>query len=293
MIRAVRVVNEEIDVTIPVTIPSGDVTIKDIAGLGPMKAQINSTARGQSYGSNYSSSQIGNRNLVFSIELYGRDVESTRRRVYLYFPVGERIGMRLYSEDQSFVIYGYVESVVPEIFTQFPTMQVSIICTDPYFQEYPNDNMRVLPTTGQSLAITNKSRVDAGLEVEIKVSPDAVESSGLGGNISFQQLKDGEVVRAFGIEDFDIRSLTQSPVMPGDIIRVNTKPRQKSAILTRNGKNYNIMPAIKDGGGRFLSSAKWPLIPVRQNPAFRYTSNRWILSGLEVTVRWDTLVEGL
>lgn len=293
MIENVRVINDNlVDVTIPVTDKFNSVQIVDIKGLGPVKAEINAAKRGQGVGSAFSSSRLGNRNLVFSIQLHKRDMEGTRRQVYLYFPVGERVQMRFKSGDQLYQIYGYVESVEPEIFTKYPSMQVSVICTDPLFKMYPSNNSVLLAENEQGSMISYQGRVNSGVNIEIHIKPWLMQPD-LSGRITVSQWEGSTLTRELSFEDFDILRLTGGKTRFGDVIKISTVEGKKTATLTRDGKTYNIMPAIKNNQGYFLAQNQWPLLRVRRYPYFRYSSNRWELSQLAVTIKWDDLVEGL
>lgn len=292
MIENVRVINDNlIDVTIPITDKFNSVQIVDIKGLGPVKGTINATARGRGVGSSFSSSHLGNRNLVFSIQLHKKNMEGTRRDVYLYFPIGEQIQMRFKSGSQLYQIYGYVESVEPEIFVKYPSMQVSIVCTDPLFKLYPANAATVLPSHMQGATFNYAGRVDTGMDIEIKILPGEIPD--LSGRITISQIEGSTLTREVSFEDFDITRLTGGKTQIGDIIKISTTPGKKSATLKRGSTTYNIMPAMKNNQGFFLADNQWPLIRVRRNPTFRYTANRWDPAQLEVKVRWDDLIEGL
>lgn len=292
MIENVRVINDNlVDITIPVTDKHNNVQIFNIEGIGPVKATINSTKRSQGAGSSYTSSDVGERNIVFDIQLHGSNVEATRRSVYLYFPIGDQVEMHFKSGSQLYQIYGYVESVNPKIFTQTPTLQVSIICNDPFFKLYPSNNNQILAANVQGTSLSYQGRVDSGVNIQVLILPGS--SADLNGRITVSQYEGTSLVRELSIEDFDVMRLTQGKTRAGDLIKISTIPGRKSATLTRSGTTYNIMPAMKNNQGLFLASEQWPLLRVRRNPTFRYSSNRWNLSDLEVSVSWDNLIEGL
>lgn len=292
MIESVRVINDnEIDVTIPVTNAYKTIQIYDIKGLGPVTAQINSTAKGQGAGSTFSSSSIGNRNVVFGIQLHGNDIETSRRTVYQYFPIGDFVRLIFRSGNDFWLLYGYVESVTPEIFTKVPSMQVSVVCVDPFFRRHPNSNsIEVSPLAGGSM-ISYQGTVDTGVDIEIQIKPGDVPSGF--GNIFITQQTPGKPNRSFGLEDFDINRLTQGKLSPGDLIKISTSVGKKKATLTRNGVNYNILPALKDELGYFLNTSTWPLLQVRRFSTFTYRSNRYINEKVSVNIHWEDLREGL
>lgn len=296
MIENVRVINDYlIDTTIPVTGRHNGVQITDIKGLGPITAQINTSQRGSGFGENYNSSTLGSRNIVFSIGLKrrngGSSVEELRRQVYLYFPPGEEVQMRFKSGEQLYQIYGYVESVEPEIFTSHPSLQVSVISTDPFFRLFPNNNVILIPSNTDGGDVNYQGRINAGVDISIRVLPGAIPD--LNGRISIVQTTQGKSKRGLNIEDFDITRLTQGKIAIDDQINISTVAGRKKATLKRGNTTYNIMPALKNDRGYFLSETDWPLLYVRRSANFQYTSNRWPIDQLDVQVRWEDLIEGL
>lgn len=295
MIENVRVINDYlVDTTIPILGKHNGLRIIDVKGLGPVKADINTSTRGQGFGVNHNSSTIGARNLVFSIQMYNSivtSVEELRRQIYLFFPPGENVQMRFKSGEQLYQIYGYVETVEPEIFTSVPTMQVSVICTDPFFTLYPNDNQILVPATVGGTPIDYQGRVNNGVDISIRVLPGDIPD--LNGHIAITQTTSGKSKRGFRIEDFDIVRLTQGKTQVGDQINISTVSGRKTATLKRGNKTYNIMPAIKNDKGYFLAENEWPLLHVRRNSTFVYTASRWPIERLEVIINWDDMIEGL
>lgn len=295
MIDRVRVFNDQnVESTLQITSEGNGIRIVDVKGLGPVKGQINTSARGQGYGLNYNSTQIGARNIVFSIELsplYSTDVELLRRQVYLMFPIGELIQMRFESGDDIYQIYGYAESVEPEIFVKNPTLQVSVMCVDPYFRLYPRTNTQVISPSTAGTTINYEGRVDNGVRIEVEILPGGNPS--LSGRITIFEQITGKQARGFSIEDFDVLGITGAKVAPGDIINVNTVAGSKTATLKRGSETFNIMPAIKNDRGFFLASHQWPILQVRRNANFRFSGTRYNNTQLKVTLRWEDLIEGL
>lgn len=130
----------------PEALPLGDgnlayadqVYIRDIEGLGPVKATINTSALGTGEGEVFTSSSISKRNIVLKMGLNPTagefSIEGLRRLLYGYFMPRRQV--KLYFErDQAFpcAIEGYVEDLVPNIFSKDPEIQVSIICPQPDF----------------------------------------------------------------------------------------------------------------------------------------------------------------
>lgn len=114
--------------------------IRDINGLGPVKAEIATTPFATSDGELYQGSTIGKRNIVitlgFNPDWEDNTLMALRQKLYAYLLPKAWVRLRFYSSDLPAVdIEGYVESFEPNIFSQDPEVQVSIICPKPDFIE--------------------------------------------------------------------------------------------------------------------------------------------------------------
>lgn len=117
---------------------SGAFHIRDIEGLGPVKAIVNSRGYGLLDGEYYTGSHIGKRNIVLTIGLNPnagyQSVEAMRKVIYGYLRPKTEPLLKFVSTDRPLVeIAGYVESCEPVFFSKDPEIQVSIICPKPYF----------------------------------------------------------------------------------------------------------------------------------------------------------------
>ena len=108
--------------------------IQSITGLGPVKADINSTKFATSDGAIFNSARLDSRNIVMILRLLENStIEDTRQKTYKYFPIKNRIRFRIETDNRTCETYGYVESNDPIIFSSQVSTQISIICPDPYF----------------------------------------------------------------------------------------------------------------------------------------------------------------
>ena len=113
--------------------------VRDIEGLGPVKAAVNTTPYGSMDGEAYTGSLVNSRNIILTIGLNPDwadwSMESLRRMVYTYFMPKLQTKLVFESNDEfpPVEISGYVESVEPNIFSKDVEVQVSVICPDPYF----------------------------------------------------------------------------------------------------------------------------------------------------------------
>lgn len=119
--------------------PNDDpVQLRTIEGLGPVKAELASTAFASGRGELFQGSSVGKRNIVLNLGLNPNWVDQTmttlRHQLYGYFLPEAWTKLRFFSEDLPTVdIEGVVESFEPNIFSQDPEIQVSILCHKPDF----------------------------------------------------------------------------------------------------------------------------------------------------------------
>ncbi|HMS83609.1 MAG TPA: phage tail family protein [Nitrospira sp.] len=114
------------------------VQIRGIEGLGPVKANINTTQFGSFDGELYSGSSVGKRNIVLTLGLNPdwatQSMADLRNTLYAYFMPKLWVRLRFTSDHMPDVqIDGYIESFEPNMFSKDPEIQISIICPKPNF----------------------------------------------------------------------------------------------------------------------------------------------------------------
>ena len=112
--------------------------IRNAVGLGPVKAEIATTPFATSDGVLFQGSSIGARNIVltlgFAPDWEEKTISSLRQQLYAYLLPKAWTKLRFHSDELPVVdIEGYVESLEPNIFSQDPEMQCSVICPNPDF----------------------------------------------------------------------------------------------------------------------------------------------------------------
>jgi hypothetical protein len=121
--------------------PNSDtVQVRNIDGLGPVKANLSSSPYSTGRGEFFQGSSTGTRNIVLTLGLnpdwVDQTVSSLRRLLYSYFMTEQWVKLRFFMDDHPTVdIEGIVEGCEPNIFSQDPELQVSIICHQPDFVE--------------------------------------------------------------------------------------------------------------------------------------------------------------
>jgi len=117
------------------------VFIRNIDGLGPVKADIARTPFASGRGTLYQGSSTPDRNIVFTLGFNPdweglQTIASLRQLLYRYLMPENWCKLRFTSQELPDVdIEGYVESCEPNMFSQDPEFQVSIICPEPDFIE--------------------------------------------------------------------------------------------------------------------------------------------------------------
>lgn len=241
--------------------------IKDVTGLGPAKATINSTEVATYDGAFFNSSRVESRNIVFTIGFVttetGETIEDIRQKSYKFFAIKREVAVIVKTDNRWLETTGYVESNEPEIFSQEESAQISIICPDPYFYEAGKDRSLqktdfygikhsfVFPFSNESL--TEKKIVLGEIqnmsENTVWYTGDAmtgiyirIHALGTAKNITIHNT---ELRQKMTIDTDKIATLTNSDgIITGDDIIITTVKGSKSAYIIRDGVYTNILNAL-------------------------------------------------
>lgn len=253
MIRAVTVTNylgesKRFELAFP---EKSGFAVQSISGLGPSKADINTTEISTNDGSLYNSARVNSRNIVMSLKLmFTPQIEDTRQDSYKYFPIKKRVTLLIETDNRICETYGYVESNEPDIFSSDETTQISIVCPDPYFYSAGSDGTNTTIFYGVEplfeFAFSNESLTESLIEFgEIKneteqtvyYSGDAeigvvitIHAIGNVRNITIYNTGTREVMR---IDTDKLEKLTGSGMVAGDEIIISTIKGDKSITLLR------------------------------------------------------------
>lgn len=130
--------------TLPLPIGGGatddPIQIRNIDGLGPVKAALASTPYATGRGAYFQGGNTPERNIVMTLGLNPdwttQTVAELRKLLYGYFMPEQWCELRFFADEYPDVkIEGICESVEPNIFSQDPEIQVSIINHHPDFVE--------------------------------------------------------------------------------------------------------------------------------------------------------------
>jgi hypothetical protein len=156
------------------------IQIRNIEGLDPVNASVNTSPLGSVDGEAYVGSNVPSRNIVLTIrpnpDWDEWSYEGLRRLIYSYFMPKRSTKLVFYSDDIPPVeISGIVESVEANLFSKDPELLVSIICPDPYFTALVPEVI-----TGQSVrsgGVVHTIDYDGNIEAGIHVKVSAVSGS--------------------------------------------------------------------------------------------------------------------
>lgn len=234
--------------------------VTEITGLGPAKADINTTDIAFSDGAAYNSSRLSTRNIVLSFKFLPKDtIEETRLLTYAYFPVKRQITLVFETENRKSEIVGYVESNEPTIFSQNEGCQISVICPDPYFYSYGDEKVTTFSGTNPlfEFPFSNESAsvrlIEMGAilrKVAMQVVYDGDAETGVTivinsvGRVENLIIYNTVTKGKFKINTIRLEQMTGSVIVDGDEIIIVTYKGKKSVTLLRDGVYTNILNCI-------------------------------------------------
>lgn len=239
--------------------------IKSVTGLGPVKANVNTTEVVTNDGSMFNSARLSQRNIVFQLAfvdtIYGETIEDVRQKSYKYFPAKKSVEIVIETDNRYVKIKGYVESNEPDIFSSQEGTQISIICPDPYFYSAGEDGNNVtdfytidpvfeFPFSNESLTepLLVFGEIQIKTEGVITYHGDSeigvviyIHAIGKATNINIYNTETREVMT---INTDRLEQLTGKGLVASDDIVINTAKGEKSITLVREGVSYNILNCL-------------------------------------------------
>lgn len=285
--------------------------VAGISGLGPPKADINTTRRAGSDGSIYNSAKVESRNIVITLIYHtdntagtdGQtlDIESLRYRTYKFFPIKRNVTLHFITDRRRASITGYVEANEVGLFTNMEGSQISIVCNDPWFisEDAGTTNLRLINTEAlfefpvyfDEATAANRSHVEfsrkkSRITGKIPYNGDletgftmTVACKSATGDIALSNDTHNETLT---INSSVVQRLTNSAISSGDRIVVTTHTGGKTAKLFRGSTVYNIIAAVN-------KQSKWPKLYSGDNElSATPTTGR-----VEVSIDLDVLYEGI
>lgn len=238
---------------------SSGFAIEKIDGLGPVKANVITTNIANLDGAIFNSAHANYRNVVFSIYFIGiPSIEDARMSTYRWFPLKQKIKIRVKTDSRECECIGYVESNEPNIFSKKEKTTISIICPDPYLYsvtekevkfsattplfEFPFSNESANEPLIKFAEYQSKKRESLNYEGDFETGINInIHITGPVTDITIYHINTSKSLK---IDSAKLASLTGSGLDNGDNIYINTKNGEKSIYLLRNGDYTNILNCL-------------------------------------------------
>lgn len=232
-----------------ITTPSGEILtlelgdlstgifIKEISGLGPVKATVVSSNYAGRDGVQFQTSRRESRDIIMKLGLDSRyggsSVAEIRHHLYRYFMPKSDVKLTFFMTSGLEVdIWGHVEDVQAPMFVQKPEATITIQCFDPDFI----DPIPVLgsgegyPAGLQEYEILYDGSVETGITIQLELNAGA---TGEGFEVHHRTPRDVVHVMEFAAQ-----------LQGSDKVRLETTPGQKAATLIRNGIEESILYGV-------------------------------------------------
>lgn len=274
--------------------------VKDITGIGPGKATINTSEISTSDGSLFNSARVPSRNIVISLQYLWKDsIEDVRQLSYRYFPIKKKVTLTFETDNRMLYIDGYVESNEPSIFSKEEGADISIICAFPFFYSvYGNQTTYIngvepifeFPFSNESTTdpllimgdirakVDNKIVYEGDVETGVVIT---IHATGTATNITIYDSLNRGAIR---IDTNKIETITGSGIINGDDIIISTVKNNKYCKLIRNGKEFNILNCLD-------RNVSWFQL-VKGNNIFVYNAETGA-SNLQIKIENKVLYEGV
>jgi hypothetical protein len=236
MLTMVTAQNDRLDtLLLPLMDSSGGYVVKDIQGLGPVKATLTSSPFAQSDGAQFQAARREPRNITMKLgiepDYVSNNVASLRSRLYDFFMPKTPVTIGLYIDDAIFATTdAIVESCEPDIFTADPQVDISMICYDPDFYDLDETLVSGSTTNGTTTqVIPYDGTQDVGVIFSITPVNNIAELT------LYNTRPDGTV------QIFDVYS---EEFLAGNTITITSVPGKKSVMQTTAGLTYSVLRSM-------------------------------------------------
>ena len=227
--------------------------IVSITGLNPPRARLNVAEIVGRDGGVFNLAKLETRNIVIMLKING-DAEANRLELEKYFVTKE--DCRFYYTHGHLDVYidGKVEACESSMFNARQVMQISIICAYPYFSAM---DLIIQDASGIRPMFTFPFTIDEDAPVVISELDD---SGGIKVNNTSDTAIGCEIVVTFSdsASEFALMNVGTGQTMvinyaflADDVIRINTKPSQKSIRLLSSGAYINLLGSMAYGSTFF------------------------------------------
>lgn len=226
-----------------------------VEGLNPPPANVNLTELSGMDGSKKNFAKIPSRNLVIYIKVLP-PVEDNRLNLYRYFRTGQDCTIYFANNSRDVFIEGTIETIECPLFENNQTMQISILCPQPYF-------------SAVDYFIAEISNIVAMFEFPFSIEESGQEFSTYDNNRVTNVYNQGDVEIGFLIRIYAKNTLSNPTIWNSntrdyfkvnitlsqyDVLEICTIKGQRSLKVKRNGEsNYENIINLKADGSTWLT----------------------------------------
>lgn len=231
-----------------------------VTGLTRPATDIHTSAGGGLDGEFYNSSRVQMRNIVITVVLRG-NIEENRQRLYRIFPMKTHCAVYFSNKNRNVKIFGYVEILDADLFTEQETVQISIICPRPFWQDMQTiytELSQIVSMFQFPFAIEETPGVPFSEIVDYPTCRiDNVGDVACGCVITIDILNDGQANPVDGLTIYNLTTQTYFGLATnrtfgaGDQIVINTISGQMSVTLNRAGTTENLLNYVVSGSSWF------------------------------------------
>lgn len=220
-------------------------SVVKVTGLTRPMTNINTASAGTQDGEVFSSSHTNRRNIVITLVLEG-DIEANRQRLYRIFPAHSPVTVYYRTANRDLYIDGYVEILDGDLYEARTSMQISIICPDPYFR---NAAQIAAATNDGTCTINNYGDVSVGFAAEVTVHTEDEPSLTVTTekSASPHDIRDFSAILTWndGFNTFDPATQTLN-IRRNDVLQ--TPGTDYTADLVSDGSRNGLMLVFPNGG---------------------------------------------
>lgn len=232
---------------IDLTDESGGIYIDRVEGLHPVKAEHSTASSPYIDGARLNNARIGVRNVVVYLELQ-KNVEKNKAQLYALFRKKKEGTLYYKSAERDVYIKGYVEDITPDQYASPVTVQIVLVCFDPYFidaQAIVTEIGRNVPKLRFALAMTQPQPFGIYSENRLQtIVNDGDEELGL--KIHIYASGRAELPKIFNDATGEFFELSLE-LFAGDEIVIDTNKGKHSVTLVRAAQQFNMFNSITLG----------------------------------------------
>lgn len=215
--------------------------IRNIEGLGPVNASINSVTMMNESGTVILGTHDNQRNVVITVEFapnYSSNstVTDLRRKISEFFYPRRVLELQFTTSMGVMVVSGTVESITTNIFAKDPQVVISMICPDPYFRLQHEIPTAVVVADVSLYYFSHRYSGSSmtGFEFEFEVAKDYTGSLGI---VAHPRRDDD-------IQKYSRQMVANYQFKAGDLVKFSSVRGDKYAKLIRGGAEINLLGYI-------------------------------------------------